>query len=178
MIPCAAPYKFRRSQPTCKNGPDGQQDQRHGHHMRRLMDVSPRMLRHAALAVKHHEELTKHVKGGEPGGEPCREPKPSGAVRTGVGLPENLILGKEARRQRRAGNRQGSDQIGPVGSREIAPQSSHFSHVMFPLKAVDDAAGAPEEARLKKCVGKEMKDRRREGPYAYGEKHIAELAYG
>src|SRR3989338_340315 len=94
------------------------------------------------------------------------------AIRTGVGLPENLILGKEARRQRRAGNRQGSDQIGPVGSREIAPQSSHFSHVLFPLKAVDDAAGAQEEARLKECVGKEMKDRRREGPYTYGKKHI------
>ena len=64
MIPAAAPEIFRRSQPAGKDRPDGENDQRQRHHRRRFMEMRFGMRVGPALAMKHHEELAKHVERG------------------------------------------------------------------------------------------------------------------
>ena len=104
--------------------------------------------------------------------------KPIAQIKRAVteGLPQDEILGEKAGGQRRAGNGQGGDDIGPVGVGMRALETAHFAHVLFAAEGMNDAAGAEKQTGFEKSMGKHMEDRRAVSAEANGQKHVAQLA--
>ena len=129
-VPAAAPEIFRRAQPAGEDRTDRKNDQRQGHHRGRFMKMRLGMIIGAALAVKHHEQLAKHVKSRHARRDQADAPKSARAV--AEGLPQNQILGEKTGRKRRSRR-----------SRESRPRRSnkswacmrlepaHFAHVLL-----------------------------------------------
>src|SRR5688500_13551972 len=96
----------------------------------------------AAVAVKSHKELAKHVERGHPGTAQSKEP--DAPVMIGRGEPEDLVLGKEARERRKAGDGEHRDKKRRESDRHPRLEPAHLAHILLVMHGVDHAAGAEE----------------------------------
>ncbi len=101
--------------------------------------------------------------------------EPSGET---VGLPEDLVLGEEARQAGDAGDGQRADEHGPVRDRDLVLRAAHAAHVLLAAHGVDHGAGAEEEQGLEEGVREEVEDRHPVRAHAQRQEHVAELADG
>ncbi len=154
--------------------PAAKHDKRHRHHRRRFMEVFLGMMVGAAVAVEGHKELAEHVERGHAGTAQGKEP--DFPVVTGSGEPENLVLGKEPRERREAGNGEHRNKKRRKSDRHPCLEPAHFAHVLLMMHGVDHAAGAEEQAGFEERVGHQMKNRRGIAADADADKHVAELA--
>ena len=152
---------------------DGQNLQRQQHRRRRLVRVHLLGVE-ALLAPEGHEDQPEHVERRYEGGaQPQRPPQDVAALdRRG----QDFVLAPETRERRDAGNRDGRQQHGAVGVRDVALQPAHAPHVLLLVHGVNDAAGAKEEQALEEGVRHDVEQARGEGADAAAEKHVAQLA--
>ena len=138
---------------------DRQQDQRYGHHPGRFMQVLAGMVIHARLAMEHqevqperiqrrHEHTQQHRPVGNPG---ARD----------IGMVHRLddgVLGKEAGEERRADQRQRTDQHGNPGDRHVLAQPAHVADVLLMVHGDDHGTGTEEQQRLEEGMCHQVED--------------------
>ena len=96
---------------------DRQQDQRHGHHRRRLVDPVPDLFGAAERAPERQPHEPEHVERGQAGDDEADQPDPSEPLLER--FAQDLVLGEEAGQRRDAGDRQRADQHRQVGDRDL-----------------------------------------------------------
>src|SRR5678816_737405 len=106
----------------------------------------------AALAVKGHEQLAKHIESSHACAAQRQKPDELVAVLTGERQPKNFILGEKAGEWRKAGDGEHGNEKRRERQRHPLLESTHFAHVLFMMHGVDHAAGAEEEASFEECV--------------------------
>ena len=95
-------------------------------------------------APEGHHHHARHVNGGEQGRQRADEPKRFAPYRVrqtkragAPGLPKNLILRKEAGKDRYARNRQPAGKHGRKRDGHVFLESAHAPHVLLVMHAVD-----------------------------------------
>lgn len=118
-----APEQNRFHPVAGKDGGNSQQHQRQGHHPGCLVQVLAGMRVHPRLAVKHQEIHAEAVQGGD---EYPGQHGNIGKIRAGdlgqVNRLDDAVLGKIAREERRADQRQRTDQRGQPGNGHVPAQ--------------------------------------------------------
>ncbi len=156
----------------------------------------------AEVSPEREKERAEHVEGGHRGSEDAhpieRRPEPRRSFPTSkpllgrhrvdvvhVSAIEDLVFGKETRREREAADGQARGNEGPVRDRKPSSQAAHVAHVLRGRRIVDgcmhgvnDRTCAEKQACLEKRVRQKVKEPRREGAHADAEEHETELAHG
>ena len=158
---------------TRDDGQAGQQDERHGHAPRRLVDLRLHGGVDVALAVERLAHQPEHVEGGHERDHDTDEPDPLEAQLEC--LAQDLVLGEEAGQRRDAGDGERADEHRPVGDGDLVAQGTHLVHVLLAVDGVDDGARAQEQQALEEAVGHEMEDGGDQGAHAQRREHVAQL---
>src|ERR1035438_6398093 len=95
-----------------------------------VMTVSGLGSRAAVFAAEGHVHEPEHIKGCDEGGDDSAEPVDPISIRTGVSLPENLVLRPEASERRNTGDGEGSNAHRDEGDRHIPAEPAHLVHVL------------------------------------------------
>src|SRR3990170_3552120 len=143
----------RDSDPSAGDRQDRQDRQRHGHRPGGFVGVLLDLGIHPGIAEEGEEDQPEHVERRDPrggGGHPPQDRAPVGGRER---LPQDLVLGEEARQPRDPRNRQGRGEHREERDGNVFPQSPHLPHVLLPREGVDHRAGAEEEERLEEGVG-------------------------
>ncbi|MPM54767.1 hypothetical protein SDC9_101547 [bioreactor metagenome] len=173
---------------------DGQQDQRHGDHGRRLVRlgivamavvVVMRMmvvvvrigvLVVALLAVEHDEIQAERV---ERGDEHTRQHGEVGEASSrqvgGVHRFDDRILGVEAREERRADQREVAQQEGEPGNRHVLAHVTHPADVLIVVHTHDHGTGTKEQQRLEERVRHQVEHGHRVGGHTQRNGHVTQL---
>ena len=101
------------------------------------MNVRFHLRRHARLAVERHVHEPPHIKGGHGGGRQTYTPQNIRSLRRAVGLPQDFILGEEARQAWNPGDGQRRHKHGPVRHGNLVFQPAHVAHVLLPAQGVN-----------------------------------------
>ena len=180
-----------------------QDQQRSGHHPRRLMHMVVQMLV-ARFAEERVEPQPEHVERRDARRQQRNQEQQEVQrieLRVAQRSRQDRVLGMEARKRQdvtvirvdrkireippelevHAGDRQASDrdhadQHRQRGDRHLAKQATHLGHLLFVMAAGDHAAGAEEHQRLEERMRDEMKQTRRPAADSQAEHHVAELA--
>ncbi len=131
--------------PAPRDGPDGQDPQRHRHHLGVLVDVVRRLRAHPVAVEERQVQQPEHVERrhhrrahahheqhlGVQGGELPR------AVPRRERLPQDLVLAEEPREPRdpRDGDAPDQEHLGRL--RDLRPQLPHLPDVLLPAHGVD-----------------------------------------
>ncbi len=126
----------------------------------------------AGFAEEDHDEKSRHVKGGEEGGEE-REIEDGGVLLQRDG--EDGILAEETAERRAADEGERADEEGAEGDAQLAGEAAHFPNVLLVMEHDDDGTGAEEEQRLEERVGEKMEHGRVARGEAHRHDHVAEL---
>ena len=166
------------AQPAGEDAADGEYGERAGHGDRRFMNVGGDCGSDARFAVERQVHHAPHVEGRHGGGGETHRPENGGAFMRTVRLPENLVLGEEAREAGNARDGHAADPHGAEGDRDLVLEPAHAPHVLLAAHGVDYGTGTEEEERLEEGVGHEVEDRDPVGADAESQEHVAELADG
>jgi len=105
------------------------------------MNNTVRIVSAAPAAKEHQENLPGHVERRQKCGKRPQPPRPRVAV---IGHQQDLVLAEKARRQRKTRQRQRADDITSKRDRHDLAETAHSPHVLFVVRADDDAAGTQE----------------------------------
>src|SRR5947207_11021825 len=129
-----------------------------------------------AAAVEGHEQLAKHIKGGQ--ARAAHRKKPDAPMFVRSSQPKYLVFGEKTCEGREAGDRQHGNKERDERHGHPSLESAHLAHVLFVMHGMDHAPRAEEQASFKKRVGHQMKNRRGVAPDTDADEHVAELADG
>ena len=167
------------AEPSGSDGADGEDDERDGHGLRRLVDVVLDLVAHAWLAKEGEEDETAHVEGGHEGGGEADEPENAiGAAFGGPGLPEDFVFGEESGEAGNAGDGEHADEHGPERGGSALAKVAHELHILLTGHGVNNGAGTEEEQGLEEGVSEDVEDSGGECADAEREEHVAELGDG
>ena len=173
-------------EPAEEHGPDGdpadhdrgngQKDERHRHHLRRLLEMLPGVTIDPLLAVEHHEQQPEAVQRRH---EDPQQHAPVGVSRAGRGGEmhrlDQRVLGIEPGESGESDQGQRPDHRRPVGDRHVLAQPAHPADVLLVMQRDDHRSCRQKQQRLEERVGHQVKDAGgvRRGSQRHG--HVAEL---
>ena len=168
---------MRRGDPSANRREDREQYQRHGHAVRRFVDVNF-VLVVARLAEEREEDQPEHVERSESRAKQAEQPKQQSSVRGGTRGVQNFVLAEKTRESRDSGDCERGDKHRPERNGNFCAQAAHVGHFLVAAHGVNHAAGREEEQALEESVRHQVKDAGGVGPDSQAEKHVAELRDG
>jgi hypothetical protein len=136
----------RPTEPSGGEREQSEDQKRHRHRVRTLVDVMLGLVTHSRFAEEREIDEAEHVERGHQRGGIADKPQDAiGIALLGPSLPKNFVLGKEACERRDAGNRQSGEQHGAVGDGNAMGKIAHVAHVLLAAHGVDHRACAEEE---------------------------------
>ena len=166
--------------PASDRGQHGENPDRPGHPDPRLGSLGPVEVLsrpRGRLAAEDEEDHPERVEAGqERTSDSDGEQQlsvPAGVERGG----EDRVLREEPGQRRDPGQRERTDEEGPVRPRQELPQAAHLSHVLLADEGVDDDSGGEEEQRLEERVRHQVEHRVRVCTQTRGEEHVADLRH-
>ncbi len=158
---------------------NGQQDQRHGDHRRRLLEVLLGVLVTRSLAVEDQEVHAETV---ERRDEDARHQQPVGIGGTGdlrvAYRLDDGVLGEETGKAGESDQRQGAEQRRDPGDLHVLADAAHVADVLIVVHADDHRARRQEQQRLEEGVGHEVEQACCVGRCTQSGDHVTQLGKG
>ena len=174
------PFHERDADIAADDRQESEDDERHRHRTRRLVDVRLLVRSAAERAPEGQSDQSQHVEGGQPGreerGAPEHMPQPGSPIEVRLERGrEDGVLREEPREKRHARDRQSRDEERQVRRADLRTETAHLPDVLLATERVDDRARSEEEARLEEGVRHDVEHPGDERPDAAREEHVAEL---
>src|SRR4030095_9239863 len=150
--------------------------------MRSCLSVISMVFAKAFCAPERHDHHPRHVNGCEKGCKGADKPQcfaPGWAGKAELArapnLPKNLILPKKTGKDGNAENRQPTSQHRRKGNGHVFLETTHTTHVLLVMHAVNDRSGTEKEQSFEKRMRDHMKECSDESTHPASQKHVAKL---